>query len=109
MGLQSKISIRLADARDIPELRRLIEASVLGLQASDYSPAQLKRALEAVYGVDTQLIADRTYFVAEAPNNLEENSNEEKHEPESSRLLIVGCGGLGGREHFFGGGEVRGA
>jgi len=61
-----RISIRLAEERDVPELARLIELSVRGLQAGDYSPAQLERALAVVYGVDTRLIADRTYFVAEA-------------------------------------------
>jgi hypothetical protein len=30
------VSVRLAEARDVPELRRLIEASVRGLQANDY-------------------------------------------------------------------------
>jgi hypothetical protein len=62
---KATVSIRLSDKRDVGEQRRLIEASVLGLQAGDYSPAQLKRALQAVYGVDTQLIADGSYFVAE--------------------------------------------
>ena len=82
-----KVSIRLAAARDIPELRRLIEASVLGLQANDYSPAQLKRALEVVYGVDTQLIADGTYFVAEAATNnaatIDEAANMNRPPPQS--------------------------
>jgi len=59
-----KVSIRLAEERDVPELTRLIELSVRGLQAGDYSPAQLERALAVVYGVDTRLIADGTYFVA---------------------------------------------
>jgi GNAT superfamily N-acetyltransferase len=60
----------LASERDVAELRGLIEASVRGLQAGDYSPAQLERALVAVYGVDTRLIADGTYFVAEAAPGL---------------------------------------
>ena len=111
-----KIAIRLAETRDIPELRELIEASVLGLQAGDYSPAQLKRALEAVYGVDTQLIADKTYFVAEARNevrNKEASSNKApnnsadgaspKREPESAPLKIVGCGGWSRRKTLYGG------
>jgi Acetyltransferase (GNAT) domain len=66
-----KISIRLAEERDVEELRRLIELSVRGLQAGDYSPAQLERALAVVYGVDTRLIADGTYFVAEAREDPE--------------------------------------
>ncbi len=102
-----KISIRLAEACDVPELRRLIEASVLGLQVEDYSPAQLKRALQAVYGVDTQLIADGTYFVAEAPNIGEDNTAA-KHAEESLPLTIVGCGGWSRRKTLYGGDQFAG-
>lgn len=84
------------------ELRRLIEASVLGLQAGDYSLAQLKRALQAVYGVDTQLIADGTYFVAEV--RAEEKDNAEK----SAVPLIVGCGGWSRRKTLYGGDQWTG-
>jgi GNAT superfamily N-acetyltransferase len=107
-----KVSLRLAEARDVPELRRLIEASVLGLQANDYSPSQLKRALEVIYGVDTQLIADRTYFVAEAPANSQPPNNEqtasEKPEPGLSRPIIVGCGGWSRRKTLYGGDQFAG-
>ncbi len=83
------ISLRLARDTDIPALRQLIEASVLGLQARDYSPAQLTHALRTVYGVDTQLIADGTYFVAEAHEN--------------AVTAIVGCGGWSRRKTLYGG------
>jgi len=43
------IRIRLAEAGDIPLLRELIDASVRGLQAGDYSAAQFERALRTVY------------------------------------------------------------
>jgi len=59
------VTIRLAVPGDIPELVRLIEASVRELQAADYTSAQLEGALESVYGVDSQLVADGTYFVVE--------------------------------------------
>jgi len=85
-----KIRIRLAEARDIPVLQKLIKASVRGLQAGDYSAAQLEMALRTVYGVDTQLMADGTYFAAE--------------ETESSESpLLVGCGGWSGRKTLYGG------
>lgn len=58
------IQIRQATPADIPILRELIDASVRGLQAQDYTPAQIELALKMVYGVDSQLIADGTYFVA---------------------------------------------
>lgn len=84
------IRIRPAEPRDIPSLRPLIESSVRILQASDYSAAQLELALRSVYGVDTQLIADKTYFVAE--------------ETESSETpVLVGCGGWSKRKTLYGG------
>ena len=58
--------LRPATLEDIPRLREIIHASVRTLQASDYTPAQLEGALHSVYGVDTQLIADGTYFAVEA-------------------------------------------
>lgn len=98
------VSIRLAHQGDIPELRGLIEASVLGLQAGDYSPAQLKRALEAVYGVDTRLIADGTYFVAETSIEESPEENRERKSP----LMIVGCGGWSRRKTLYGGDQFAG-
>jgi hypothetical protein len=51
------IRIRPASTADIPGLRGLIDVSVRKLQAGDYTPGQIERALARVYGVDTQLIA----------------------------------------------------
>jgi|ERR1700733_7212673 len=89
-----KIQIRLAEARDIPALRELIEASVRGLQAADYSAAQLEGALRTVYGVDTQLISDRTYFAAEEMEDFAESARAP---------LLVGCGGWSRRKTLYGG------
>jgi len=50
----------------VPVLQQLIDASVRELQAQDYTPAQMEGALKTVFGVDSQLIADGTYLVAEA-------------------------------------------
>src|ERR1700730_13648406 len=75
------IHIRLAVSADIPVLRTLIDASVRGLQKGDYTPSQIESALATVYGVDTQLIADGTYFVAEDESDA------------GAPPLIVGCGG----------------
>lgn len=82
------IQIRVAIPADIPILRELIDASVRKLQALDYSPAQIENALQTVFGVDSQLIADGTYLVAEAV---------------SPQLLIVGCGGWSKRKTLYGG------
>jgi hypothetical protein len=65
------IHIRLACLADIPKLASLIPESVKTLQASYYTPAQIDRALGTVFCVDSQLIQDKTYFVAEsASQNL---------------------------------------
>jgi ribosomal protein S18 acetylase RimI-like enzyme len=90
----TKIHIRKATAADAPRLREVIEASVRGLQAEDYSPAQMEGALKSVYGVDSQLIADGTYLVAEV---LDSNQDSETS-PE-----IVGCGGWSKRKTLYGG------
>lgn len=89
------IRIRLAEAPDIPSLRELIEASVRGLQTADYSVAQLESALRTVYGVDTQLISDGTYFVAEETESLKTGTE--------STPLLVGCGGWSRRKTLYGG------
>src|SRR5438445_11219996 len=76
-AMQTSIRIRPAVPADLPVLRGLIEASVRGLQTQDYSPTQLEGALKSVYGVDSQLIADGTYYVAEA-SSAEANLADEK-------------------------------
>lgn len=91
-----KISLRKAGAADVPRLRELIEASVRGLQAEDYSPSQIEGALKTVYGVDSQLIADGTYFVAEVD------------EQEVSNRNIIGCGGWSKRKTLYGGDQYAG-
>jgi GNAT superfamily N-acetyltransferase len=85
MSAASQFHLRLATPSDIPALHTLIEASVRGLQASDYTPAQIEGALGTVLGVDTQLIADQTYFIAESEENR-----------------IAGCGGWSKRKTLFG-------
>jgi GNAT superfamily N-acetyltransferase len=81
-----RITIRIAGESDIPALRPLIEASVRGLQTADYTSLQIDAALRKVFGVDSQLIADGTYLVAE-----------------TSRGEIAGCGGWSKRKTLYGG------
>jgi GNAT superfamily N-acetyltransferase len=90
------VRVRKATVADVPRLGEVIEASVRGLQARDYTPAQIEGALESVYGVDTQLIADGTYFVAE----VEEGSKVGRE--------IVACGGWSKRRTLFGGDQFAG-
>jgi GNAT superfamily N-acetyltransferase len=93
--MEGKIHLRLAVAEDVPVLRRLIDASVRGLQTEDYTPAQIEGALKTVFGVDSQLIADGTYIVAEAHSS----DTGGESEPE---LMIVGCGGWSKRKTLYG-------
>ncbi len=87
MNAQLKnFSLRKAVDADTPVLKDLIDASVRGLQAEDYSPSQIESALATVYGVDSQLIADGTYFVVEAGEGE-----------------IVACGGWSKRKTLYGG------
>jgi GNAT superfamily N-acetyltransferase len=79
-------TLRTATHTDIPALHRLIEASIRGLQASDYTPAQIEGAIGNALGLDTQLVADGTYFLVEAP---------EANHP-------IACGGWSFRRTLFG-------
>lgn len=82
--------IRLAKRDDVPDLEKLIEASARGLQVGDYSTDQIEAAIEGVYGIDTTLIDDGTYFVAEDRAG-------------ANRKLVIGCGGWSRRKTLFGG------
>ncbi len=63
-------TIRKATLRDIPTLEVLIPESVRVLLAGYHTVQQNEGALDAVFGVDTQLIRDSTYFVAEVVPNI---------------------------------------
>jgi len=75
---------------DVRFLRALIPASVRALSAGYYSPAQIEAAIEQIFGVDTALIDDGTYFVAVTPGGL------------------VGAGGWSRRRTLFGGDRWKG-
>lgn len=79
--------IRKAIASDIPALHILIEQSVRHLQKDDYTPDQIEGALGHTLGLDTQLIEDGTYFVAE---------------PVGNAGVLAGCGGWSNRRTLFG-------
>src|SRR5437870_2772625 len=76
--------LRKATLDDQPVLRALIALSARTLGALDYTNEQIEAALGGAFGVDTQLIVDGTYFVAEFDRK------------------IVGCGGWSRRRTLFG-------
>jgi GNAT superfamily N-acetyltransferase len=57
--------VRLATEADIPALRELIQLSARELGVGYYSADQTEGALMGAFGVDSQLIADETYFVVD--------------------------------------------
>jgi GNAT superfamily N-acetyltransferase len=83
------LQLRLAKLDDIPALAALIAESARALAVADYSKEQIEAALDGAWGVDTQLIRDGTYFVAEAGGK------------------IVGCGGWSFRQTLFGGDALK--
>ena len=78
------VRMRLATIEDVPRLEQLIRLSATVLGRDDYSQAQIEAALKGAWGVDTQLIRDGTYFVAE------------------STCELVACGGWSRRKTLFG-------
>ncbi len=97
--MQANIQLRLAVPEDVPVLRELIDASARALQTQDYTPAQIEGALKTVFGVDSQLIADGTYIVAEAGPTAIERTGAQHAQPQ---LMIVGCGGWSKRKTLYG-------
>jgi len=82
-------NIRTAVEHDIEALRVLMAAAIEVLQRGFLSEAQIE-ASRAIMGLDTQLIADGTYFVVEAEGAL------------------AGCGGWSRRATLYGGSHSPG-
>ena len=78
-------SLRKATLADVPALEALIARSARQLSGEDYTPRVIEGALRGAFGVDSQLLADQTFFV------VEENGQ------------IIACGGWSFRATLFGG------
>ena len=81
--------LRAAQQSDIPALAALIELSGRALSVGHYTPEQADAITRHVFGVDTQLIEDGTYFAIE-------------HD-----VRIVACGGWSRRRTLFGGDQAK--
>lgn len=84
-GTAPTLAIRIATPADVPALERLIERSARALSRGYYTDAQIEAAIACVFGVDSLLVADGTYLVAEADGAL------------------AGCGGWSRYATLFGG------
>lgn len=83
------IAIRLATESDLPVLRAIMDRAIGELQRTFLSPEQVT-ASRAVMGLDTQLVRDGTYFMAEIAD------------------APAGCGGWSARATLYGGDHSAG-
>lgn len=83
------MQFRLATFNDIPELQKLIALSVRGLSTDYYTPQQIESAIKYIFGVDSQLITDGTYYVLEKDGQA------------------VACGGWSKRNTLYGGNQYK--
>ncbi len=85
--------IRLARIEDLPALNVLIPLSARELSRGFYTEEQTEGAIRHIFGPDTRLIADGTYFVAEGG--------------ERPAGMLAGCGGWSRRRTLFGGDQMK--
>lgn len=83
--MPSAVTLRVATLEDIPALSRLIADSARHLSRGFYSEAETESAIRYVFGVDTALVGDGTYYVASLDDAL------------------AGCGGWSRRNTLYGG------
>ena len=85
MSLALPLVVRAATRADVPALNNLIAASARALSVGFYTPEQIEAAVTYVFGVDTGLVDDRTYYVVEVEGQM------------------IGCGGWSRRGALYGG------
>ena len=81
----SSVSLRIATIEDVPALSRLISSSARELSRGFYTEAEAESAIRYVFGVDTALVGDGTYYVATLDG------------------VLAGCGGWSRRNTLYGG------
>lgn len=82
--------IRPATLHDVPALQTLIATSARALSVGFYTLEQVEAAVAYVFGVDTQLIADGSYYIADALDGA------------------AAAGGWSARRTLFGGDQMKG-
>ena len=88
------MDLRIATMQDVPALNALIATSARELSAGFYTPQQTEALLTHVFGVDTQLVADGTYFVVEGTDSIDG---------------LVAAGGWSARRTLYGGDKAKSA
>ncbi len=83
------MKLRPATLADLPAIHELIPRSVRALSREHYTGQQIESALRYVFGPDTRLIRDGTYFVVEADDGT-----------------LAGCGGWSRRRTLYGGDQM---
>ncbi len=81
--------LRPATIDDVPAIRALIDASVRGLGVGYYTQAEIDESLVTVFGVDSRLLSDGTYFVIDCAGE------------------IAASGGWSKRSKMYGGDQTR--
>ena len=77
--------VRKATLEERDAITQLIAESARYLSREHYADVQIEAALASVFGVDSDLIQDGTYFVAEEDG------------------MLIGCGGWSRRKKLYGG------
>ncbi|WKN42389.1 GNAT family N-acetyltransferase [Tunicatimonas pelagia] len=80
--------IRQATVDDIPLLNQLAQFSIRQLGGKYYSPQQVESSLKYLFGVDTRIVLDGTYYAVEEAGK------------------VVACGGWSRRKTPFGGDQA---
>jgi len=97
-----EIQVRRALLEDAPHIATLIDASIRKLAAGYYDPAQIESSLKHLFGVDSTMITDQTYFVAEV-----RKAEPTPRLPQNTPSLIVAAGGWSFRRTPFGGDQEK--
>jgi len=87
--MTNQVKLRPATTADIPEMEALIRRSGILLSKGFYSDEQAAAVTLHVFGVDTQLVEDKTYFVIERDG------------------CLLACGGWSKRATLFGGDQHK--
>lgn len=82
-------TLRVATRADIPAIAQLIRESGIALSRGFYTEAQAAALTEHVFGPDTRLVDDGTYYVIECADGL------------------AACGGWSLRRTLFGGDQAK--